>query len=103
MKPKHKTGFRIDDEPEIMLPAIDLNNRLVGVPLVGVEVKRWNELQRNVVEERGEASTPVGDRGMRDRDIVQQTYHESNFAERVVAGKEHDNGRYDDVDRISHT
>lgn len=81
MELQDKAGFGIDDEPEVMLSAGNHNDSLVGVPLIRIEIQRWNQLQGDVLKERCKACTLVGNGGVRDRDIVQQTHHERNSAE----------------------
>ena len=61
MKAKDKAGFGVDDEPDVILFAIDFDDSLVGVPLVGMEVHRRNEFDGDVVEQGRKFSAPVGD------------------------------------------
>jgi len=71
MKAKHKAGFAVDDEPNVMLFAIDFNNSFISVPLVGMEVHRGNEFYGDIVKKRREFLTPVSDGHMGHFDIIQ--------------------------------
>lgn len=59
MKSQDKAGFRVNDEPDIVLDATDLHNSFVGMPFVGVEVKGRYEFKSDVVEQRSKAFAPV--------------------------------------------
>ena len=50
MKPKHKAGFGIHNQPEVMLDVLDFDHCFVGTPFIGVEIRRRNELDGNVLE-----------------------------------------------------
>ena len=88
MKPEDKTGFRINDEPDIVLDTTDFNNSFVSMPFIGVEVKWWDKLKCDVMEQRSKAFAPVGNGCMRYLDIVQQAKYKSDFSKRVIADVE---------------
>lgn len=72
------------------------------MPLIRVEIKRRNERKGDVLEKRGKSDTPVRNGGVRNRNVVQNAHDEGYFAKRVTADEEHDDGRDDDVNRITH-
>jgi len=61
VKAKDEAGFGVDDEPDVVLDPADFDDSFVGVPLVGVEVHRWNEFNGDVVEQRCEFLAPCRD------------------------------------------
>ena len=61
VKTEDKTCFAVDDEPDVVLDAVDFDDSFVSVPLVGVEVHRGNELEGDVVEQRRELFAPCSD------------------------------------------
>lgn len=65
MEAKHKAGFRIDNEPEIVFPTSNLDHGFVRMPLVRAKVEGRNKLQGDVLKEWREAGTPVGNGGVR--------------------------------------
>ena len=69
MEAEDKAGFTVQNKPEVVLLPLDLHHSFIGVPLVRVEIKRWDELYGNVLEHRGEAGTPVADGRVRYLDI----------------------------------
>ena len=44
MKAEDKTGFTVQNEPEVVFHPLDLHDSFIGVPLVRVEIERRNEL-----------------------------------------------------------
>lgn len=50
MEPKHKAGFGVHNQPEVMLDALDFDHCFICMPLVGVEIQRRNELDGDVLK-----------------------------------------------------
>lgn len=44
MEAEDKTGFAVQNEPDVVFLALNLNDSFIGVPLVRVEIERRNEL-----------------------------------------------------------
>ena len=89
MEAKDKARLTVQNEPEVVFPALYFNDGFIGVPLVRVEIERRNELYSHVLEHRGEVSTPVTDGRMGYPDIHHGTQNQSDVAERVFAQIEH--------------
>ena len=53
MEAEDKAGFAVQNEPEIVFLALYFNHGFIGVPLVRVEIQRWNELNSDVLKHRG--------------------------------------------------
>jgi len=102
MKAKHKAGFAVQNEPEVVFYALYLYHSFVSVPLVRVEIQRRNELYRNILEHWGEVGTPVANSRVRYLDVHHCTQNQSDIAERVLAQVEHGQGHEDHMDRIAH-
>ena len=64
MKTEHETSLAVDDEPNIVFFAINVDNGFVSVPLIGVEVHGRQELDGDVVEQGREFPAPVSDRSV---------------------------------------
>jgi len=86
---KYKAGFRVNDEPDIVLDAADFNYSFVSVPFIGVEIKCGYKLKRDVMEQRSKVFAPVWNGGVRNFDIIEQAKHEGDLSERVIANIEH--------------
>jgi len=69
MEAEDKASLAVQNEPEVVFLALYFNHGFIGVPLVRVEIQRWNELNSDVLKHRGEASTPVADGGVGNLDI----------------------------------
>lgn len=70
MEAEDKASLAVQNESEVVFLALYFNHGFIGVPLVRVEIQRWNELNSDVLKHRGEASTPVADGGVGNLDIV---------------------------------
>lgn len=81
MKAEDKAGFAVQNKPEVVFLALYLHHGFIGVPLVGVEIERRNELYGNVLEHRGEAGTPVANGCVRNLNIHHATQNQSDIAE----------------------
>ncbi len=89
MEAEDKAGFAVQNEPEVVFFAPYFNDSFIGVPLVRVEIERWNELYSYVLENRSEISTPVADGSVGNPDIHHGTQNQSDIAERVFTQVEH--------------
>ena len=89
METEDKAGLTVQNEPEVVFLALYLHHGFVSMPLVRVEIQRGNELYRNILEHRGEVSTPVTDGRMGYPDIHHGTQNQSDVAKRVLAQIEH--------------
>ena len=99
---KDKAGFAVQNEPEVVFPALYFDHGFIGVPLVRVEIERRNELYGHVLEQRGEIGTPVADGGMGNLDIHHGTQNQGDIAEGVFAQVEHTQGHENHMDGIAH-
>ena len=61
MKAENKAGFAVDDEPDVILFALDFDNCFVSVPLVRIEVHSRNKFDSDVVKQGCKFLTPVSD------------------------------------------
>ena len=68
MEAEDKASLAVQNEPEIVFLALYFNHGFIGVPLVRVEIQRWNELNSDILKHRGEAR-PVADGGVGNLDI----------------------------------
>jgi len=66
MKTQDKSGLTVDDEPDIVLYAFDLNNCFISMPFIGVEIKKRYKIKTNVIKQRGKLFAPIADSSMRD-------------------------------------
>ena len=71
MKVKHEAGFRIDDQPQVIVLAIDFDIGLIEVPFIriGQDQLRLNELGDGL-ENGSKALDPAGDGDMGNPDLV---------------------------------
>ena len=86
---KYKAGFRVNYEPDIVLNAADFNNSFVSVPFIWVEIKCGYKLKGDIMEQRRKVFAPVGNGGMWNLDIVEQSKHKCDLSKRVIANIEH--------------
>jgi len=103
VKTEDKTSFAVDNEPDVMLDAFDRNDGFIGVPLVGMEIHRGNELNSDVVEQGCEFLTPVSDGNVRDFDIIHHSQDHSNISGRTMSNKRHSQDREDEKRRVTHS
>ena len=102
METEDKAGLTVQNEPEVVFLALNLNDSFIGVPLVRVEIERRNELYGHVLEHGGEVGTPVADGGVGKLDIHHSTQNQGDIAERVLAQVEHGQGHENHMDRVTH-
>lgn len=102
METKNKTGFAVQNEPEVVFFALYLHHGFIGMPFVRVEIERRNELYGNVLDQWGEAGTPVANGCVRNLNIHHSTQNQCDIAERVFAQVEHAQGHENHMDRITH-
>ena len=69
VKAEDKSGFTVQNEPEVVFAAPDLYHGLIGMPLIRVEIQHGNELKSDVLEQGDKAGTPVADGRVGDPDI----------------------------------
>lgn len=102
MKAEDKACFTVQNKPEVIFPALYLNDSFIGVPLVRVEIECRNELQSNVLEHGSESCTPVADGCVGHLDIHHCPQDQSNISERILAQIEHAQCHKNHMDRIAH-
>lgn len=102
MEAKDKARLAVQNKPEVVFLALNLNDSFIGVPVVRVEIERRNELYGHVLEHGGEVGTPVADGSVGHLDIHHSTQNQSDIAERVLAQVEHAQGHEDHMNRIAH-
>ena len=102
VKAEDKSGFTVQNEPEVVFAAPDLYHGLIGMPLIRVEIQHGNELKSDVLEQGDKAGTPVADGRVGDPDIHHGTENQSDIAEGILTQVEHGQGHEDHMDRIAH-
>jgi len=102
MKTEDETGLAVQDKPEVVFLTLDLDHGFIGVPLVGVEIERRDELESDVLEQRGKAGAPVADGCVGNVDVHGCPQDQGNVAERVFTQVEHAQGHEDHMNRITH-
>jgi hypothetical protein len=102
MESEDKTGLTVHDQPEVILDAPGFHDGFIRVPLVGVEIERLDQLERNVLKQRRELRTPVDDGGMRNPDIHNGAQNQGDIPERALTHVEHRQRRQNGMHRIVH-
>lgn len=102
MEAEDETGLAVKDKPEVVFLALDLDHGFISVPLVGVEIERRDELESDVLEQRGKAGTPVADGCVGNMDVHGCPQDQGNIAEGILAQIEHAQGHEDDMRGITH-
>jgi len=103
MESEDKTGLTVHDQPEVILDAPDLHDGFIRVPLVGVEIERRDQLERNVLKQRRKLRTPVPDGGVRNSYIHNGLQNQGDILERVLSYIEHRQRRQNGMHRIAHS
>ena len=102
MKPKHKAGFSVHNQPEVMLDALDFDHRFVCMPFIGIEIQCRNELNGNVLKQRRKAGTPIADGGMGNMDVHGGLQDYGNVAKGIFAQIKHAQRHKNHMDGIPH-
>lgn len=89
MEAEDKASLAIQNKPEVVFFALYFHYGFIGMPFVRVEIERRDELYGNVLEQWGEAGTPVADGCVGNLNIHHSTQNQSDIAERVFAQVEH--------------
>ena len=81
MEAEDKTGFAVQNEPEIVFLPLYLDHGFIGVPFVRVKIECRNKLYSDILEQRSEAGTPIANSCVGHLDIHHGTQDQSDIAE----------------------
>ena len=103
MEADDESRFTVDYEPEIVLDSGNFNYCFIGVPLVGIEIQQWQELNTHIIKQGRESFAPAADGDMRNRDGEGCAQDETDVAKGIFAGIKHGERGDDEMDRIAHS
>lgn len=84
MEAYDESGLAINNKPYVMLDPRNLDHSLVCMPFVRIEVKHGQQLYSEVVEERSEFRTPIGNRGMGNVLVIDGTQNKADITEGIL-------------------
>ncbi len=99
MKTQNKTGFTIDDKPDIMLDPLDFNDSFVSVPFIRVKVEERNQIKTQVLKKWSKLLAPISDSSMRHFDIVGNAKYQRDITKRIFSNVKHGKRRKNNVEQ----
>jgi len=70
MEANNKPCFRVNNEPNIIFFAVDLNNSFIGMPLIRVKINRILKFGGNALKQGSKLFSPGGNSYMRNLNTI---------------------------------